>query len=44
MDLLAQKIWSNDLFSFVIMQVALRNIFLGQKWNVVMKSRLRVTP
>ena len=32
MNLLAQKIWSNDFFTFVIMQVA------------VMKSRLRVTP
>ena len=28
---------------FVIMQVDLLNICLGQRWNAVMKSRLRVT-
>ena len=44
MSLLAQKIWSNDLFSFVIMQVVLWNICVGQRWNAVMKSHLRVTP
>ena len=35
--------WSNYL-TFVIMQVVLLNIFVGQRWNAVMKSRLRVTP
>ena len=32
--------WSNYFFTFVIMQVVLLNIFVGQRWNAVMKSRL----
>ena len=30
-NLLAQKIWSSDFFTFVIMQVVLLNICLGQR-------------
>ena len=46
MNLLAETIYSDliILFTFVIMQVVLLNIFVGQRWNAVMKSRLRVTP
>ena len=46
MNLLARKIWSNFflIFTFVIMQVVLLNIFLGRRWNAVRKSRLRRTP
>ena len=46
MNLLAQIICYDliILFTFVIMQVVLLNIFVGQRWNTVMKSRLRVTP
>ena len=45
-NLLAQIICSELIFffTFVIMQVVLLNIFVGQRWNTVMKSRLRVTP
>ena len=35
---------SNYFFTFVIMQVVLLNICLGQRWNAVMKSRLWMTP
>ena len=30
-------------FTFVIMQVVLLNIWVGQRWDTMMKSRLRVT-
>ena len=36
--------WSYYFFTFVIMQVVLLNIFVGERWNAVMKSRLQVTP
>ena len=40
-----KKICSNNFFYiFVVMQLVLLNICVGQRWNVVMKIRLRVTP
>ena len=40
-----KKICSNNFFyTFVIMQLVLLNICVGQRWNVVMKIRLRLMP